>query len=142
MNKRIQEFIEYLTDIEATSEISFIQHIQDNNDILQLEYRRDFEQIIEAKLQQWTNVTEAGQGTQRSETTNSDTELKEKEPREDLPSSSENKENTTLKERHVSVVIIVMFVKNSSQLFMLKIIKRIDKNISRSANQLKTRILM
>lgn len=124
MDERIQEFIEYLTDIEATSEISFIQHIQDNNDIFQLEYRRNFEKIIQAKLQQWTNVTETGRGTQRSETTNSDTELKEKEQREDLPSSSENKENTTLKERHVSVVMIV---KNYSQLLMLKIIKRIDK---------------
>jgi hypothetical protein len=124
MDERIQEFIEYLTDIEATSEISFIQHIQDNNDIFQLEYRRNFEKIIQAKLQQWTNVTETGRGTQRSETTNSDTELKEKEQREDLPSSSENKENTTLKERHVSVVMIVKYY---SQLLMLKIIKRIDK---------------
>jgi hypothetical protein len=64
MDKRIQEFIDYLTDIETTSEISFTQHIQQNNDIFQLEYRDDFERVLHSKLQQWNIILPTEQDTQ------------------------------------------------------------------------------
>jgi hypothetical protein len=106
MHTRIQEFIEYATDTEATSEVSFIQHIHNNNDIFQLEHRHDFERIVQVKLQQWIKIKYVEQDTQIPAITITDIDSKKKEQEDDISSSSKKEEKKTLQERHVSIALI------------------------------------
>jgi hypothetical protein len=52
MNNQIQNFLNYLLDTETTSERAFIETIQNNNELFQLRYLKDWEHTVFCKLQQ------------------------------------------------------------------------------------------
>jgi len=85
MNISIQAFIDYLLDVETTSDVIFNEQIIKNEELYNKRYLTRFEQIIKNKLKQWMDVDQIQQSATvhgskkkpRAENDNSDDEWEE-----------------------------------------------------------------
>lgn len=61
MNTSIQAFIDYLLDVETTSDIIFNEEIIKNQELYNKRYLTHFEQIINNQLKRWMDVDQIQQ---------------------------------------------------------------------------------
>ena len=61
MNNRIQKITEHLLNTRTTSEKSFIQEIEKNNELFHMRHQNDFKQVVDDKLRHWQNISRTEQ---------------------------------------------------------------------------------
>ena len=53
MDTSVRTFLDYLLDVETTSDVTFNEEVLRNDQFYHKHYLSDFEQIVENKLKQW-----------------------------------------------------------------------------------------